>query len=105
VAKRSIRTVQVETGVLKRHIAQALEAAATQGRVLEIAGRSAHDVVAEASRYESAEELRERAWRLRGSARHALLVVAEIDSAAGTLEGLAVAQSYFEDAARDSERG
>ena len=104
MAKRSIPTVQVETGVLKRHIAQALEAAASQGRVLEIAGRSAHDVVAEASRHESAEELRERAWRLRGSARHALLVAAEVDAAAGTLEGLAIAQSYFEDAVRDAGR-
>ena len=98
MAKRSIRVIQIETGALKRHIAQALEAAAMQGRVLEIAGRAAHDVVADASRYESADELRERAWRLRGSARQALLVAAEVDAAAGTLEGLAIAQLYFEDA-------
>ena len=96
MAKHSTRAKELEMALL-REIGQALETVRTRGMVLEVAARLVQEVLEETSRYQSNEELRARAWRVRGGLRQAAATVLEIEAAAGLLEGLADARQLLAD--------
>lgn len=97
--KSNIVALDLKTGV-SRQIAWAIETAANQGRVLEIAARTVLDAVWDASRHEEASQLLERASRLRGGVRQAQHLISELEMVAGVLEGLSFATERIDDAFR-----
>jgi hypothetical protein len=96
MAKHTLTTVSIELGALRSDIAHILEVTAERAEELEVSGRAIFDAIAETARTDPAAELRDRAARLRGGARHAMAIATEIESMAGRLDGLALARRMVE---------
>jgi hypothetical protein len=96
MGKHTLRTVPIEHDVFRSDIRHALHATSELARRLEAAGRAIHEAIAEASWDDSGDELRERAARLEGSSRQAMLLAADIAAVAGRLDGIALARVVVE---------
>lgn len=96
MAKHTLPIVSIELDALRSDIGHILELTAERSQELEASARAIFDAIAETARTDPADELRDRAARLRGGARHAMAIASEIESMAGRLDGVALARRIME---------
>lgn len=96
MTKHTRTTVSIEIDILRADIAHILELTAERATELEYSGRAIFDAIAETTRTDPADELRERAARLRCGARQAMAIAGEIEGIAGRLDGVALARRMIE---------
>ena len=91
-------SVPIETDALRSDVAYAFASAAERARELETTARTVFDGLLDARANEPADELRERAARVRCGARHAATIAIELEAMAGRLDGIGLTRQLIEHA-------
>jgi hypothetical protein len=94
--KDTRNTVPIDADALQSDVRHILEVVAEGAQALEIAGRSLFDAIAETSRLHPADELWDRAVRLRAGAKQVTEISNTVQAAAGRLEGISLARRIIE---------
>jgi hypothetical protein len=92
MVKHRQRTPAAEHDPFRDDVKHALAVVTERARDLETAGRTVFDGILDATFDDAADELRDRASRVRAGARSAVAIAFELESMAGRLDGLATAR-------------